>query len=150
MRFRFRLEKVLELRRWEEKQAELVLAAITGECFNLQRQITSIQEERLSALSRRRTQDSVTVLLSLEAYTQRLTKLVETIQVNLDQKLLEREAAQKKYLEAQTKRKVLDKVEEKRRLEFKKAEFQRETKRQDDLNTAAFVRKMKAREGSGG
>ena len=150
MRFRFRLEKVLELRRWEEKQAELALAAITGECLNLQRQITSVKEERLSALSRRRPQDSVTVLLSLEAYAQRLSKLAETVQGKLDQKLTEREGAQKKFLEAQTKRKVLDKVEEKRRLEFKKAEFQREAKRQDDLNTAAFVRKMKAREGSGG
>ena len=150
MRFRFRLQKVLELRRWEEKQAELALAAITGECLNLQRQITTVQEERLSALSRRRPQDSVTVLLSLEAYTQRLTKLAETVQAKLDQKLIEREGIQKKFLEAQTKRKVLDKVEEKRRLEFKKSEFQRDAKRQDDLNTAAFVRKMKAREGSGG
>lgn len=150
MKFRFRLEKVLELRRWEEKQVELELASVTGECVKLQRLITALKDERHNSLSQRRPLDSVTVLLSVEAYGQRLAKKAEEYQVQLDQKLLERDEVQKKFLAAQTKRKVLEKVEEKRRLEFKKAEFQQEAKRQDDLNTSAFVRKMKAREGLGG
>ncbi len=150
MKFRFRLEKVLELRRWEEKQVELELASVTGECVKLQRLITALKDERHNSLSQRRPLDSVTVLLSVEAYGQRLAKKAEEYQVQLDKKLLERDEVQKKFLAAQTKRKVLEKVEEKRRLEFKKAEFQQEAKRQDDLNTSAFVRKMKAREGLGG
>ncbi|NNM68168.1 MAG: hypothetical protein HKM06_09180 [Spirochaetales bacterium] len=146
MKFKFRLEKVLELRRWEEKQAELALAAKAGECQNLQNKILVLRNEKTESFRRRRTDDPLSVFLAVEAFGARLQKQADELEDVLMKKLVERDELQKIFLAAQTKRKVLDKLQEKRHAEFKKNQAQLEFKRQDDLNTAAFVRKIAARE----
>jgi len=45
-RFRFSLQKVLDLRTWEEKQAETVLAAKTGQCTACQLAIEALLVRR--------------------------------------------------------------------------------------------------------
>ena len=44
-RFQFRLERFLELRRWKEREWELALAKMLGECLLLERRIAEIAAE---------------------------------------------------------------------------------------------------------
>jgi len=44
-RFQFRLERFLDLRRWKEREWEIALAKILGECLLLENRITEIGEE---------------------------------------------------------------------------------------------------------
>jgi hypothetical protein len=51
-RFQFRLERFLELRRWKEREWEIALAKILGECLLLENRIAEITAEiGLSRLS---------------------------------------------------------------------------------------------------
>ena len=44
-RFQFRLERFLELRRWKEREWEIALAKILGECLLLEKRIAEIAAE---------------------------------------------------------------------------------------------------------
>lgn len=142
-RFRFRLEKILELRLWEEKQAEIKFAAAAGECARLEGQIQALMVRRRDSFRHRLSGGSdITLLLSYEAFGRRLTKEIEEAEKVLAQKTVERDELQALFLEARKKRKVLEKLEEKKRLQFRQEEEKRQVRILDDLNSAAFIRKM--------
>jgi flagellar biosynthesis chaperone FliJ len=102
-RFRFTLQKVLDLRLWDEKQAENLLSAKTGQCSVCQQAIE-------------------------ELYLRRRDKFLGRASGGLDLTVLAVHDAFRLRLQA---------------LEFRQAETKRETLRLDDLNTAAFIRKMR-------
>lgn len=150
-KFRFSLAKVLDLRAWEEKQAENDLAAKTGQCSACERAIEDLLVRRRNAFP---TSASGAVdLASLahhEAFRLRLAKEIDTKQKLLARLTVEREDLLKVYLEKRQRREVLTKLSEKQALAFKQAQEKREMLRLDDLNTAAFIRKMKPAEDSFG
>ena len=143
-RFRFSLEKVLDVRQWEEKQAENLLAAKTGECTNCELAIQDLHRRRHDTFLTRGSGDlNLTVLAVHDAFRLRLGKEIETKVKHLARLTVEREDLLKTYLETRKRREVVSKLKEKQALAFKQAEAKRETLRLDDLNTAAFIRKMR-------
>lgn len=143
-RFRFPLQKVLDLRLWEEKQAENILAAKTGECTRCELAIQELYRRRHETFLSRGTGGlDLTVLAAHDAFRLRLGKEIDTKEKELAKLTVEREDLLKIYLEARKRREVITKLQEKQALAFKQAEAKRETLRLDDLNTAAFIRKMK-------
>jgi flagellar FliJ protein len=145
-RFRFTLQKVLDLRLWEEKQAENTLAAKTGQCAACENALQDLHRRRHETFLNRGATLDLTVLLAHDAFRLRLGREIETKEKELARLTVEREDLLKVYLEARKRREVLTKLSEKQALAFKQAEAKRETLRLDDLNTASFIRKMRSLE----
>ena len=88
-RFQFRLERFLELRRWKEREWELALAKVLGECLLLERRIAEIAAEvSASFLSEFRTGSMIDIdsMTRRELYVQRLARERERTQTTLAEK----------------------------------------------------------------
>lgn len=139
-RFQFRLERFLDLRRWKEREWELALAKILGECLLLENRITEIGREigasRLAVFTDGARVD-IEAMSRRELYVQRLVKERERTHATLAEKRKEMEKVRARYLEASKERKVLDKLKERRAEEYYGRQKAEEFKTIDDLNTAA-------------
>jgi flagellar FliJ protein len=143
-RFQFRLERFLELRRWKEREWEIALAKILGECLLLEKRIVEIAAEigasmlsvfvvggrvDIEAMSRR------------ELYVLRLARERERTRETLVERRKELERVRAKYLEAARDRKVLDKLKERRSEEYYEGQIDEEFKTIDEMNTSAAHRR---------
>jgi|GEM_PF-1866572 len=150
-RFRFSLQKVLDLRTWEEKQAETVLAAKTSQCVACERAIEALLVRRKESYLARGTGGLDLAAWGFqEVFRLRLGKEIATKEKELARLTVEREDLLKAYLATRRRREVLTKLSETQAREFQIAEAKREASRLDDLNTAAFIRKMRPLEELGG
>ena len=142
-RFQFRLERFLDLRRWKERERELVLAKVLGECLLLERRIAEIAAEiSASFLSGFRTGNMIDIdsMARRELYVQRLARERERTQTTLAEKRVELEQVRAKYLEASRDRKVLDKLKDRQAAAYYERQIDEEFKTIDDINTAAATR----------
>jgi flagellar protein FliJ len=141
-RFQFRLERFLDLRRWKEREWEIALSKILGECLLLENRIkeigTEIGASRLAGFTDGARVD-VQAMARRELYVLRLAQERERAQVRLVEKRREMEKVRAKYLEASKERKVLDKLKERRAGEYYERQRDEEFRTLDDLNTAAAV-----------
>jgi flagellar protein FliJ len=139
-RFQFRLERFLELRRWKEREWEIKLAKILGECLLLENRIKEIAEEigasRLTGFTQGNRID-IESMKRRELYVQRLAVERERTQAVLAEKRVELEKVRAKYLEVAKDRKVLDKLKERRAGEYYERQLDEEFRTIDDMNTAA-------------
>jgi flagellar protein FliJ len=139
-RFQFRLERFLELRRWKEREWEIALAKVLGECLLLENRISEIAEEigasRLTGYTDG-TRIDVEGMARRELYVRRLAAERERAQAALVEKRREMEQVRARYLEASRERKVLDKLKERRSGEYYDRQLQDEYRSVDDLNTSA-------------
>ncbi len=146
-RFQFRLERFLELRRWKERQWEIALAKILGECLRLERRIEQIGEEigasRLVAYTEGVRID-VEAMARRDHYVLRLAKERERTREILTVKRMEMEKVRASYLEASKERKVLDKLKERRSDEYYEHQLDEEFKSIDDMSTSAAVNARRA------
>jgi flagellar protein FliJ len=142
-RFQFRLERFLELRRWKEREWEIALAKILGECLLLEKRIAEIASEIASSLHSvflGGSRIDIEAMARRELYVQRLARERERTQATLVEKRKELEEVRAKYLEAAKERKVLDKLKERRAAEYYEHAIDEEFKTIDDMNTAAATR----------
>lgn len=139
-RFQFRLERLLDLRRWREREWELALAKVLGECLLLENRITEIAAligtSRLAAFTAG-TRVDVEAMARRELYVQRLLAERTRAQAALEEKRREMEKVRAKYLEVSKERKVLDKLRERRSVEYYDRQRDEEYRTADDMNTAA-------------
>lgn len=141
-KFTFRLEKVLELRLYKEKEIEMRLAAKEAECAALENLILSLMlKKRTSFEGRTRAGLDVDLLLSYEKFDRRMEREIDENQKILAQRTIERDEIQKDFLEAQKKRKILDRLKDRKYEAFRLEYNRHESKRVDDLNTSAYIRK---------
>lgn len=142
-RFRFRLEKFLDLRRWKEREREIALAKVLGEVLLLEKRIAEIAEEIAASLFGRFRRDNridVEAMARRELYAQRLSRERENKRRALVLKNRELAEARARYLEASKERKVLDKLRERRETEYYERAIDEEFKEIDDMNTASSTR----------
>ena len=142
-RFQFRLERFLELRRWKEREWEIALAKILGECLLLENRIREIGEligQSRLAVFQTGSRIDVQAMARRELYVQRLAVERERRKVTLAEKRVEQERVRARYLEAAKERKVLDKLKERRSDEYYHRQLDEEFRTIDDLNTAASRR----------
>lgn len=139
-KFAFRLEKVLELRKYKESEVELRLAAATSEVLRLEQEILDLSVKKHETLRAMTTNLDPGWVLSCDAYRRRLTHTMEKRQVDLAQAQILRDKIQQEFILAQRDRKILDKLKEKKQLQFKKLRLQTEYKVQDDRTTAAYLK----------
>jgi flagellar FliJ protein len=133
-RFRFKLEKLLELRGFHERKAELVLAEKAGRCNVLEGKLRENAESRVRAgremFSRGR---SIADFRASELYIVRLDRDRERLLEELAAAELEREKARADYVEKRKAREVLDKIKERRQEEYYRLAEREEIKALDDL-----------------
>lgn len=137
MAFRFSLQALLKLRLIYEERERMRLAAVISRLHQLRSQYESWQRQKQMAenkLSEEMRTGMVAVEFhfaqaSLEAEDRRL-KLVLAEIAKVEQL---RQAQQAAYIEAQTKRKVLERLQERQAEAYRLAEDRREQQRQDEL-----------------
>ena len=142
-RFHFRLEQVLTLRKHVERERELKLAAITGKCLLLENAIRRCEKGILDSLDDRRAGEGaldMTEFMQYELFMARLNQEIKEHRAALVIRQRERGEIQKGYLEAAKKRKVLDKLKERRAAEYYLAARREEFNVMDEVNNAALVR----------
>lgn len=133
-RFRFRLEKLLELRAFHERRAEILLAEKAGRVAILE---TSLAENAISRAASRREMFAPGRVLAdfraTELYVLRLDREREGLVALLAAAELEREAARLAYVEKRRGRELMDKLKERRQTEYYRLAEREEIKALDDL-----------------
>jgi flagellar FliJ protein len=142
-KFQFRLQRFLDIRKYKEREWELKLAAITGECISIQNKIDKNLKNIVVSMKKRALHsDSIDIetFLSFENYIVRLEYENSDLREELALKELERQKIQKSYMEASRERKVLEKLKEKKESEFMSNQRKEEFKETDDITNSRFKR----------
>uniref|UniRef100_A0A7C3I2T1 Flagellar FliJ protein n=1 Tax=Gracilinema caldarium TaxID=215591 RepID=A0A7C3I2T1_9SPIR len=140
-RFRFNLDKLLELRQYYEREAELALARAMGELQSIQDRLEKLAEERSEAAAERfRPGRSVAQIQATDLYILRLDKTKEVLLEAAAKAELVVQEKRQAYVEASRDRKVLDKLKEKRLKEYKYQLSLEEIKTVDDISSGSRAR----------
>jgi flagellar FliJ protein len=143
-RFRFALERLLQLRSYKEQEWQARLAGVTGACVKLGGRIKENDRRASESFSRSCFQErklDFNLLAAREAYVNRLHLENEGLGRELAVKNREREEVQKYYLAASRDRKVLDKLKERRQLEYYRRSRAEDFKVLDEVTSGGGARK---------
>ncbi len=143
-RFQFRLEKILNLRKYREREWEQKLAVISGICIELENRIKmlTMEKQRVAFRYAIGTEVDVSTLISRELYTLRIDKGIEELEQELAKRKKELEEVRKRYLEVSKERKVLEKLKERQEKKYYYEQKLEEIKIIDDLNNAKTNREL--------
>ncbi len=140
-RFRFDLEKLLELRVYREKETEQALARAMGDLAAIEARLRELAGERVAVASGRFAPGRTAAdMRSAELYLLRLEKAKEKLLEEAAKAELAVAAAREAYVEASRDRKILDKLKEKRKAEYRKTAAVEEVKTIDDISGGATAR----------
>ena len=142
-RFRFRLERLLEIRSFREREAQIKLAEKSGLCIRLSNRIKETLQE-----AKRSFQESaagtalldLSLLLARDLYLQRLKVQRARLEEELEAGIKAREEARRKFLEVSREKKVLEKLKERRQNDFYTAQKKEAFKLLDEINLGREVR----------
>ena len=132
-KFVFSLQKVLELREYEEDKAKLELGKAVTELERIKRLLQEVAQNRVKAnLSRKDTTD-VIVLMNIENYIIGLDAKKEKLLEELTMAQMFFEEKRDLYTKAMQDREVLSKLKEKQLSEYKKEVLKEEENALDDI-----------------
>jgi flagellar protein FliJ len=139
--FSFKLEKVLEVRSYYERIAEMKLAEKSGRCALLEIKLKENAEKtHAAALDRFGRGRSIFDFMATELYMRRLEQDRERTMRELAAAELEREKARAEYLEASKAKKIIEKLKEREQREYYKAAQRAEAKMLDDVAQSTWMR----------
>ena len=146
-KYQFRLERLLEIRKYREQESELKLAAATGECVRLQTEIAEMDLARRNTLAKRYEVGGVDLayLTAGELYMRRLDARTRSNQEELVERERDRDSAREEYLAASRDRKVLDRLKEKRETAYRKEQLKQEIFEIDDSSGSSITWKNEHR-----
>lgn len=132
-KFVFPLQKVLELREYEEDKAKLELGKAVAELERIKRLLQEVAQNRVKAnLSRKDTTD-VIILMNIENYIIGLDAKKEKLLEELTMAQMFFEEKRDLYTKAMQDREVLSKLKEKQLSEYKKEILKEEENALDDI-----------------
>ena len=132
-KFVFSLQKVLELREYEEDKAKLELGKAVAELERIKRLLQEVAQNRVKAnLSRKDTTD-VIVLMNIENYIIGLDAKKEKLLEELTMAQMFFEEKRDLYTKAMQDREVLSKLKDKQLSEYKKEILKEEENALDDI-----------------
>lgn len=142
-KFQFNLEKILELRKYDEQQREIELGQATGRCNALRREIEARKASRRHIFEKRHLdKGDMRMFLYAENYTHRMDQEINELKNKLEKAEAERQKLQEKFLEASKKRKILDKLKERKQHSYYKHEQKQEQKALDEISSARYAREL--------
>jgi flagellar FliJ protein len=141
-RFIFSMEKILDLRKHREREAEIELGRAIGELTEIENRLKAIALDKTRAAKERFSLNNTTIeIQSYELYIMRLDQIRDRLLEEAAKAELKVEAARTVYLEASRDRKVFDKLKEKREAEYRREMLVEETKVLDDISGGVRARK---------
>ncbi|MDR2758103.1 MAG: flagellar export protein FliJ [Spirochaetaceae bacterium] len=144
-RFRFKLEKVLDLRIHRERETKIALGKAIGTLSLIEHNLEELARERFNAGEERFSPAYGTAdILVHDLYIRRLEETQDRLLQEAAAAELKVEEARDEYLDASRDRKVLDKLKEKRWGEYRKIREAEDIKNLDDISGGASARKMTA------
>ena len=150
-RFSFDLEKVLELRRYTEREWELKLAEVTSRIINVENEISSWAERRQATTSVTvpRGRVNMHTMRSRADYVGLIDDRVRQLQSRLVSLEAEREKVRKRYLEVSRDRKALSKLKERRSEEYYQDAKKEEIRTLDEIASSMRTQRlMESEEGN--
>lgn len=132
-RFSFSLQKLLNLREFREKEAELELGRAVSAREVIQVELEDVARKRVGAANERRGGLSVQDLLVIEHYITRLDARKETLLEDLAAAELVVEKAREAYMQATRDRQVITKLREKKEAAWHKENLDAEAAILDDI-----------------
>jgi len=137
-RFTFRLEKVLQLRKFKENECKLVLGQAISALNAIENDIKATAVRRVNAAEQRflSTQD----ISSWDVYILRLEQETERLMAQAAQAEIVVEEKRALYIEAQKDLKAIEKLKEKRQKEHRKEMMNYQMAEVDDLTAARYGR----------
>jgi flagellar FliJ protein len=140
-RFSFDLEKVLELRSYREREAEIALGKAIGELTLIEQEIKSVTRERFQAASERFGPGNGGMEIQrYDLYIRRLDAALDKRFKEAAQAELKVEEARLAFLEASREKKAMENLKERRQKEYRKTFLTEETRNLDDIAGGAAVR----------
>ncbi len=140
-RFRFNLEKLLELRKYDEQNWEIKLGRIVSKCTAMEHRIRDIKFDKSRAFHKYNLEISGIEMLQIsEVYLQRLNSEISIAEIKLDGYISEKQKIQSKFIEVSNKRKILDKLKDKEEDAYYKALMIAEIKEIDDISIGIALR----------
>jgi len=143
-RFQFRLEKLLKIRQYREREWELKLADITGQCIVLEKRILTSKDNISHTLDERSAfSGSIDIysLIANEMYIARMKQDIINSGIELEQKKRKREQVKQKFLEVSKQKKILEKLKQRKEEEYYKEAKREEFKNVDEINAGDLIRK---------
>lgn len=131
-RFSFNLEKLLQLRGFEEKNARTELAAAISEAERIKLDLRNTAAERVRVNKTRNDNIDVRSLMAVENYVNRLDLHKEELLEELAAAELKIEEKRKIFTAAMQKRSVLDKLKEKQFAQWRKESMSAEENALED------------------
>jgi len=137
-RFTFRLEKVLQLRKFKENECKLILGQAISALNAIENDIKATAIKRVNAVEQRfvSTQD----ISSWDVYILRLEQETERLMTKAAQAEMVVEEKRALYIEAQKDLKAIEKLKEKRQKEHRKEMMNYQMAEVDDLTAARYGR----------
>ncbi len=134
-KFSFKLEKVLELREFEEDQAKIELGKAIAETERIKEELKLTALKRVQNTKDRFSSCDVIEQLAIENYITRLDAEKERLLEELVQAELVVKQKRSVFAEAMKNRKIISKLKEKRAAEYKKEFYKTEENEIDDVFT---------------
>ena len=135
-RFSFSLQKLLDLRTFREKEAELALGKANSEREAIKLELDEVAHKRVNASYDRKSTMPIQDLLAIENYINRLDIKKEKLLVDLAKAELVFEEARKRYMKATQERQVISKLREKKEYAWHKEYLDAEADILDDMPNA--------------
>lgn len=144
-RFKFELERVLELRAYREQEAKIELGRAVAVLSALEQRLRDLAAERVKAAGERFSPENRTAdLVVFERYIRRLDDTREKLLAEAARAELRVAEAREAFLEASREKKTLEKLRDRRLGEYRREFFAEEIKVLDDVSGG-----MAARESAG-
>ena len=140
-KFVFSMEKILDLREYEEKQAQIELGKAIADAEKIRQQLNFVAIEKAKMLSMDISGTSINERLVHENYLVRLDRQKEILLEELAAAELIVEEERAVFAEALKKRKVLSNLKEKQLQQYKKEKQLEEDNIVDDIVTSRFKSK---------
>ncbi len=141
-RFQFKLEKLLELKSYGEREAEIALGHAVGELNRIENEIKNTAAKRLEAASLRfQTGKTASEIRYADLYILRLDRAADKLLEDAAKAELSVFEARDVYLEASKEKKILEKLKEKREKDYKKFILSEEDKAIDEISNQITMRK---------
>ena len=132
-KFAFSLQKILDLKEFSEEQAKIALAQAIAESDRIKAQLKTIAEKRVESNNQRSFCKNMQDLVIIENYINRLDAEKEQLLQDLAAAELVIEEKRKLMYEAMKERKVLTKLKDKKKAEYRKLANQEEAAVLDDI-----------------
>ncbi|MBU8912624.1 MAG: flagellar export protein FliJ [Spirochaetales bacterium] len=141
-RFRFKLDKILELRRYAEQEWELKLAEVTGRVVTAEQEIAEWARRRHDTRRLHAGAGTVDMLImrTREDYVNRIDLRVMELQHQLVALEVERSKIRDGYVEASRKRKALTRLKERQAQEYYRDALRDEGRVLDEIAGNQLIR----------